>query len=179
MYRTPQGRARDIVHSTPWGNPIHPEIMDCPPLGAATQRTHAKRRSKSSPMSIIHTIARITLGIIFGVLGINGFVMFIPAPHSIPPLAAQFAGAMYVSHYGYLVFGVQVIAALLVLSNRYMTIALVALAAVIANIFAYHITMWPQAIFPMPVLALVAWFFTAWPIRAQFAPLFAKKVEAA
>jgi len=121
----------------------------------------------------------VLLGIQFGFLGLNGFVPFIPAPPHIPQLAVTFATAMAVSHFSYFVFGVQVIAGLLVLLNRYVPLALVVLGAVLANIFAFHITMWPQAIFPMPVLALVLWFLTAWPIRSQLAPLFAQKVEAA
>ncbi|HYK52024.1 MAG TPA: hypothetical protein VEV38_00625, partial [Candidatus Eremiobacteraceae bacterium] len=130
-------------------------------------------------MRTVSTIARVLLGIQFGVLGLNGFVPFIPAPPHIPQQAIAFATAMAVTHFSYFVFGVQVIAGLLVLFNRYVPLALVALGAVLANIFAFHITMWPQAIFPMPILALVLWFLTAWPIRSQFAPLFAQKVEAA
>lgn len=169
------------MHSTPWGNQVHPEIMDCPPLGTAGEGTRPRRGSRSASNTAsktTYTIARILLGIMFGVLGLNGFVMFIPAPHYIPPLAAQFAGAMYVSHYNYLVFGVQVVAGLLVLSNRYMPLALFALAAILANVLTFHITMWPQALFPMPIIALVLWFLTAWPLRAAFAPLFVKKVGA-
>jgi hypothetical protein len=112
-------------------------------------------------------------------LGFNGFVQFIPSPPYIPPTAMAFYGAMMTSHFAYFVFGVQVISGLLVLFNRYVPFALFMLGAVLANIFAFHITMWPQALFPMPIVALVLWFLTAWPIRSQFAPLFVQKVEAA
>ena len=165
------------MHSTPWGNRIHPEIMDCPPIGGLREGTPSRRGSRSA-MKTTYTIARILLGIMFGVLGFNGFVMFIPAPPYIPPLAAQFAGAMYVSHYQWVVFGAQVIAGLLVLFNRYVPFALFILAAVLVNVLTFHITMWPQALFPMPIIAVILWFLTAWPIRAYFAPLFVKKVEA-
>lgn len=166
------------MHSSLWGNRIRPEIMDCPPiegLGEGARRRHGS----ISLMKTTYTIARILLGILFGVLGFNGFVMVIPAPHYIPPLAVQFAGAMYVSHYQWVVFGAQVIAGLLVLFNRYVPFALFVLAAVLVNVLTFHITMWPQALFPMPIVAVVLWFLTAWPIRKQFAPFFVKKVEAA
>jgi len=127
----------------------------------------------------VSVAARISLGIVFGVFGFHGFVHFLPNPPYIPPFAMTFAVTMATTHFAWFVFGVQVIAGMLVLFNRYVPFAIVMLGAVLANIFAFHITMWPQAIFPMPIIALVLWFLTAWPIRSQFAPIFAQKVEAA
>jgi len=129
-------------------------------------------------LKTVYTIARILLGIQFGVLGLNGFLFFIPPPPYIPPVAATFASTMAASHFTYFVFGVQVIAGLLVLLNRYVPLAIVTLAAVLANIWAFHITMWPSAIFPMPIIATILWFTVAWSIRSSFAPLLAQKVEA-
>ncbi len=128
-------------------------------------------------MKTVYSVARILLGIQFGILGFNGFIPFLPAPHTIPPAAMAFASAMAVTHFTYFVFGAQVIAGLLVLFNRYVPLALVVLAAVLANVFAFHITMWPATIFPMPIVSLVLWFLVAWPIRAHFSPLFAQKAE--
>jgi putative oxidoreductase len=160
------------------GIPIHPEIMECPPIQPAKGKPSARHRPGAA-IRTVSTIARVLLGIQFVVFGFNGFVRFLPAPPSIPPHAFAFYAAITVPHFTYFVFGVQLIAGLLVLVNRYVPLALVALGAVLANIFAFHITMWPQAIFPMPILALALWFLTAWPIRSQFAPIFAQKVEAA
>jgi len=60
-------------------------------------------------------------------------------------------GAMFQTHYLMLVAGVQLIAGALLLTNQYVPLALVALAAVIANILTDHITMmhegWPLAAF--------------------------------
>jgi len=159
------------------GIPLHPEIMECPPIQPETGKPKARRRP-SAAANIVPTIARVLLGVQFVIFGLNGLVRFLPAPPSIPPDAAAFYAAMVAPHFAYFVFGVQLIAGLLVLVNRYVPLALVALGAVLANIFAFHITMWPQAIFPMPIIALVLWFLTAWPIRSQFAPLFVQKVEA-
>ena len=77
-------------------------------------------------------------------------------------MAVTFAGAMAASHFTYFVFGVQVIAGLLVLLNRYVPLAIVTLAAVLANIWAFHITMWPSAIFPMPRPYLSTQCFVHW-----------------
>lgn len=128
-------------------------------------------------MKTTYTIARILLGFMFGVLGLNGFLMFMPAPPTIPPYAATFSGVMAESHFGYFVFGVQVLAGILLLINRYVPLAIVTLAAVIANILAFHITMWPATLVPMPLIALVLWFIVAWSIRPVFAPLFVQRVE--
>lgn len=82
---------------------------------------------------------------------------------------------MVSSHFSYFVFGVQVLCGILLLVNRYVPLAIVLLAAVIANILEFHITMWPAALIPMPALVTVLWFIVAWPLRAQFAPLFTSK----
>lgn len=120
-------------------------------------------------------VPRVLLGVMFALFGFNGFVPFIPTPPTIPPAAGAFFGAMTQSHFSYLVFGVQLICGVLLLIDRYVLLALFALAAVIVNIFAFHITMWPAAIVPMPILALVLWLLTAWPLRDRFAPLFKAK----
>ncbi len=125
---------------------------------------------------IVVLAARILLGLIFAVLGINGFVPFLPNPTSIPATALAFFGAMAASHFAYFVFGVQVVCSILLLVNRYVPLAVILLAAVIANILAFHITMWPAALIPMPILVTMLWFIVAWPLRAAFARLFVTKL---
>ena len=59
-------------------------------------------------------IARYLAGAIFLVFGLNGFLNFIPLP---PPggIAGQFMGALYASHYLWVIFAFQVIAGVLLL----------------------------------------------------------------
>lgn len=123
------------------------------------------------------TIARILLGIIFLVLGLNGFLHFIPAP-PIGGMAGTFFTAMVASHFYVMVFAVQVIAAVMLLTDQYVPLALVALAAVLANILNFHITMMPSGL-PLPLFTTLLWFVTAWPLRSHFALLFARKVTTA
>ena len=61
-------------------------------------------------MRTASTIARYLAGVIFLVFGLNGFLNFIPLP---PPggIAGQFMGALYASHYLWVIFAFQVIAA--------------------------------------------------------------------
>ena len=63
-------------------------------------------------MKTASAIARYLAGVIFLVFGLNGFLNFIPLP---PPggIAGQFMGALYASHYLWVIFAFQVIAAVL------------------------------------------------------------------
>jgi putative oxidoreductase len=125
---------------------------------------------------MITMIARIGLGLIFLVLGLNGFFFFIPTP-AIAGYAAAFFNTMIESHYSVMVFGVQIIAAIMLLSDRYVPLALVTLAAVLANILDYHITMLPSGL-PLPLFTTLLWFIVAWPLRSHFALLFTQRVAA-
>jgi putative oxidoreductase len=122
------------------------------------------------------TIARILLGLIFLVIGLNGFLFFIPTPLITGP-AATFFNLMISSHYSVLVFGVQVIAAIMLLTDQFVPLALVALAAVLANVLDFHITMQPAGL-PLPLFTTLLWFVVAWPLRSHFALLFARRVAA-
>ena len=79
---------------------------------------------------------------------------------------------MFASHYMWLTSAVQLVAGVLLLANRYVFFALILLAAVLVNVLTFHITMWPQSLFPLPLLAVILWFVAAWPMRARFFHLF-------
>jgi hypothetical protein len=74
----------------------------------------AKMQKENPGMRTVSTVARYLAGVIFLVFGLNGFLNFIPLP---PPggLAGQFMGALYASHYLWVIFAFQVIAAVLLL----------------------------------------------------------------
>jgi len=93
-------------------------------------------------MRSVSAIARYLAGVIFLVFGLNGFLNFIPLP---PPggIAGQFMGALYASHYLMVIFAFQVIAAVLLLVNRYVPLAVAMLAPVIVNILCFHALMAP------------------------------------
>jgi putative oxidoreductase len=127
-------------------------------------------------MRIVSTIARYLLGVTFTVFGLNGFLHFIPSPTFPPGYLMDFFTAISGSGFYVLIFGVQVICGILLLINQYVPLAIVVLGAVLANILTFHATMNPQG-FPTAMIAVICWFLTAWPIRAQFAPIFARKVS--
>jgi putative oxidoreductase len=127
-------------------------------------------------MRIISAIARYLAGVIFLVFGLNGFLHFIPLP---PPsgVAGQFMGALFVSHYLTLIFGLQVIAAVLLLANRYVPLALAVLAPVIVNILCFHALMAPSGL-PLAIVVAVLWVLIFVDVRPAFAGLFQSRLQA-
>lgn len=125
-------------------------------------------------MKIAATIARYLLGLIFTVFGLNGFLNFIKQPPPVDPNAIHFFTGVVVSHYAYMFFALQLVAGLLLLSGFFVPLALVILAAELANILTYHATMDPGGIAP-GLFAAVLWIIVFLQYRASFEPLFAAK----
>ncbi len=126
-------------------------------------------------MRTVSAIARYLMGVIFLVFGLNGFLHFIPLP---PPsgVAGQFMGALFVSHYLTLIFGLQVIAAVLLLANRYVPLALAVLAPVIVNILCFHALMGPSGL-PLAIVVAVLWVLIFVEVRSAFAGLFQSRLQ--
>jgi uncharacterized membrane protein YphA (DoxX/SURF4 family) len=93
-------------------------------------------------MKIAVLVARILLGLIFVFFGLNAFFNFLHAPTP-PGLAGQFIGALFVSHFYVVPFGFQILGGLLLLSGRFIPLALVILAPILVNILTFHLTMSP------------------------------------
>jgi len=127
-------------------------------------------------MKTASTVARYLAGVIFLVFGLNGFLHFIPLP---PPsgVAGQFMGALFVSHYLTLIFALQVIGAVLLLTNRYVPLALAILAPVIVNILSFHALMAPSGL-PLALFVTVLWALVFVHVRSAFAALFQSRFQA-
>jgi hypothetical protein len=115
--------------------------------------------------------ARLALGLIFTVFGLNGFLHFLPQPPTSGP-AADFAMALAATGYMFpLIKGTEVVAGMLLLANRWVPLALTVLAPVVVNIVAFHVFLAPAGLgLPLVIVALGA--FLAWSERAAYAPLF-------
>lgn len=126
-------------------------------------------------MRIVSVVARYLTGVIFLVMGLNGFLNFIPLP---PPggVAGQFMGVLYVSHYLWVIFAFQVIAGVLLLVNRYVPLAVAVLAPVIVNILTFHALMAPSGL-PLALFVTVLWGIIFVDVRPAFAGLFQSRVE--
>jgi putative oxidoreductase len=130
---------------------------------------------KENYMKIASLIARIFLGLIFLVFGLNGFLHFIPMP---PPtgVAGQFFASIFVSHYWVVIFGVQVLGGLLLLLNRFVPFALVILGPVIVNIFFFHALMAPAGV-PLAIVVVVLWALVAICNKQHLAGVFVQRAE--
>jgi uncharacterized membrane protein YphA (DoxX/SURF4 family) len=125
-------------------------------------------------MRIAVIVARILLGLVFLVFGLNGLHPFMPNPPA-PPAAAAFFGALLATHYMFfLIFVTQVVGGALLLLGVAVPFALVILAPVIVNIVCFHIFLSP-ALLPVALVVAALELFVAWNYRATFAPLFSSR----
>ncbi len=126
-------------------------------------------------MKITTLIARILLGLLFLVFGLNGFLHFIPMP---PPtgLAGQYMGALYVSHYLVVIFLVQVIGGALLLANRFVPLALILVGPVLVNILLFHSFMAPAGL-PLALVTTVLWGLVFYGVRRAFTGVFMQRVQ--
>jgi putative oxidoreductase len=124
-------------------------------------------------MKLATLIARILLGLLFLVFGLNGFLHLIPLP---PPsgLAGQYMGALFVSHYLAIVFLMQVLAGVLLLANRFVPLALVLLGPIVVNILLFHSLMAPTGL-PLALFVTVLWGILFYTVRAAFAGVFVQR----
>ncbi|HYP90289.1 MAG TPA: DoxX family protein [Polyangiaceae bacterium] len=116
------------------------------------------------------TAARLLLGAIFTVFGLNGFFHFLPMP---PPsgLAAAFLGGLAASGYMFpLIKGTEVLMGLLLLSNRFVPLALTILAPIVVNIVAFHAFLAPSGV-ALPLVIIALGIYLAYTEGAAFAPI--------
>jgi putative oxidoreductase len=126
-------------------------------------------------MKIASLVARILLGLIFLIFGLNGFLHFIPMP---PPtgVAGQFFASIFASHYWVVIFGVQILGGLLLLLRRFVPLALVILGPVIVNIFFFHALMAPAGL-PLAIVVVVLWAIVATRNKQHLAGIFVQRAE--
>jgi putative oxidoreductase len=125
-------------------------------------------------MKIVSTVARLLLGLIFLVFGLNFYLHFIPMA---PPtgLLGQFFGALFISHYIHVVAVFQVVPGILLLINRYVPLAMAVLLPVIFNIDLTHLLMAPSGL-PLASFVTLLWIIVFTRVHTAFHPLFQAKV---
>ena len=122
------------------------------------------------PLKLIPTAARLLLGAIFFVFGLNGFFGFLPQPE-VTPEGGAFLGALAATGYLFpLLKGIEVLSGALLLSNRLVPLALVLLAPIVVNIVAFHAFLSPGLALPLTIVALGS--YLAYTRRDAYRPLF-------
>ncbi len=124
-------------------------------------------------MKILVVVARTLLGLVFVAAGLSGFLILNNPPPAPPGLAGLFQEVFFRSGWVLFVDGAEFITGALLVTNRYVPFALVVSAAILANIYAFHITMAPSGL-PAPIVLTMLWLIVAWPLRRHFALLFVK-----
>lgn len=116
---------------------------------------------------ILPLVARVLLGLIFFVFGLNGFLHFLPMPPH-PGPADDFGRALAATGYMFpLLKGTEVVAGAALLAGRWVPLALTVLAPIVVNIAAFHIFLTPGE----PAMAILLVFllaFLAWTYRSSF-----------
>ena len=124
----------------------------------------------------VTAIVRILLGLMFLVFGLNGFLNFMPAPKDMPQDVMNVLGALMKAGYMTVVSGAEVLVAVMLLSNRFVPLALALLAPIVVGIITFHVAMAPTTIGPGIVVLLME-LYLAWAYRGAFRPMLVAKVS--
>ena len=112
-------------------------------------------------MKIVSFIPRILFGAIFLILGLNGFLHFIPNM-PMPDAAVSFFTAMGATGYMLpLLFVTQIVAGALILSGPFTPLGLVLITPVLVNIVLFHAFLAPAGLGLAIVLPLI-WVLLIW-----------------
>jgi uncharacterized membrane protein YphA (DoxX/SURF4 family) len=119
---------------------------------------------------------RTLLGLVFFVFGLNGFLQFLPQP-SMPERAGAFLGGLAASGYMFpLIKSVEVIGGALLLSNRFVPLALALIAPNVVNIVLFHAVLAPGGL-PVALFVLALQLVTAWSYRDAYASMLHARTE--
>jgi len=125
-------------------------------------------------MKILTLIARLLLGLIFVVLGLNGFLNFLSMGPMPSGLAGQFIGALVLSHYFWVVAALQIAGGALLLVNRFVPFGLVLLGPVIVNIILYHVVLNLTGI-ALAIVVAILWLIVFYAHRQYFSGIFVQR----
>jgi len=142
---------------------------------ATSNAPQAEGPQKRSIGRYLPWVARVLMGLLFLVTGLNGFLNFLPQPSSMPEGAAAFSGALMKTGYMFpLIMGTQLLAGVLLLLNRFVPAALALLAPVVVNIVAFHAFLAPAGL-GLAVVVLLLELYLAWAYRKAFRSMLAMR----
>ena len=112
-------------------------------------------------MAKLVLVARILLGLIFTVFGLNGFFNFLPPPE-LPEAAQPFMGGLASAGYFFPMLKlVEVVSGIFLLAGVFVPLALVMLAPIVVNIAMFHFFLepgeWWMGILLIVLESVVAW----------------------
>jgi uncharacterized membrane protein YphA (DoxX/SURF4 family) len=123
--------------------------------------------------SKLPTVARVLLGLVFTVFGLNGFLHFIPQPPPPTSALAFFGGLAAAGYFLPLLSGAEVLGGVLLLAG-FVPLGITLLAPIIVNIVAFHTFLAPGN-WPIVGLVVASEIYLAVVHRSAFAALFERR----
>jgi uncharacterized membrane protein YphA (DoxX/SURF4 family) len=142
---------------------------------ASVQQTEVRVEGSKGASRYVTAIVRILLGLMFLVFGLNGFLNFMPPPKDMPPEIMNVMGGLVKGGWMHVVSGAEVLVAVLLLTNRFVPLALALLAPIVVGIITFHVAMAMATIGP-GIVVLVMELYLAWAYRGAFRPMLRAKV---
>ncbi|MGB0678979.1 MAG: DoxX family protein [Polyangiales bacterium] len=124
----------------------------------------------SSVLAKLPLLARLLLGLLFVVFGLNGFLHFIAMQPPTGAAGRYLGGLMAAGYFFPLLKGTEIVVGIALLSGRYVPLALTILAPITVQIVAYHLFLAPAGI-GMTLVILALHLYLAWVYRDAFQPL--------
>ena len=127
--------------------------------------------------SISVVTARIVLGLIYFVFGLNFFLHFLPTPPSSGGVADAFVGGLFQSGYFFpMLKSIEVVLGAFLLLGLFVPLSLVILMPVSLNILLFHAFLTPGNA-TMGIVIVLVHLYLAWSYREHFMPLFNRKAS--
>ena len=117
--------------------------------------------------------ARLLLGLVFVIFGLNGFLHFIPMPPMPVEAMAFMSGLMKSGYMIPLIKIVEIIAGLFILTGMYLPLGLVLLAPIVINILLFHLVLAPDGL-GMALVITILHLYLAYANKDKFAELLKK-----
>ena len=121
-------------------------------------------------------VARLLLGLIFVLFGLNGFLLFITPPEH-TPVGNAFINLLVTTGFMYVEKAFELIGGALLLLDLDLPLGLAALAPIVASILIFHLLMERNTLV-IGLVPFLLWGFLAWAYRRQFIPLLVRRAEA-
>ncbi|MFN7971375.1 MAG: DoxX family protein [Acidobacteriota bacterium] len=129
-----------------------------------------------SVIDSLPTAARVLLGLVFFVFGLNGFLGFLPMP-PLSGAAGAFMGGLAATGYFFpLLKGTEVLVGVALFSGTLVPLALTVLAPITINIVAFHAFLAPSGL-PIPLAVLALHLFLAFTYREALRGVLALRSE--
>lgn len=126
--------------------------------------------------SISVVSARLVLGLIYFVFGLNFFLHFLPTPPSTGGPAESFTTGLFLSGYFFpFLKGLEVTLGALLLLGAFVPLVLVVLMPISLNILLFHLFLTDNPIMGIVIVALQL--YLAWSYRSYYKPLFTRKAS--